>query len=1394
MTPLFADHPIIANYALNQGFTGEAMLLSQLGFAPKGQEWALELTGLALDLADPTPAVATGLIKGTIAGTKIVRAQKAMYGAGKGGFASAFADVAKAEILTDFNILTFANKKLGFGSVEIPYGSVTRIYTDDIAEGLESRRGLRAGEVIDNADSYTYAVNKQMDGGKTLPEALDAVDEITAKAIGRGDVAKGNKLLKEFDDTTRYLDELSANGQTAAGRLAAQEKLAIANSDAVDDIYKFHLDSNNGNGMAARNDATKTIQRSYGSKILFAAEPKMVDMTNVIAITRNTLGHTKDMDELFALEKATPIGKALENSIMGSKVKTQRPASVVREAQSPTMGRAGRQVIETTTEPVYVLTRKSANDLFAEIKESNLPKLVKDEAEKFLYTGEQPILPFSTAKRIKEANLDFVAQTSGNFRTLEEFSTLRNADGSLTKEATQTLDAKGTRYGISMENSFIGKPANWMKKQLGRISPNIHRKLDFEVLGSSNDLAQRRVFREIQQTSSSLDTKLRRDFRALTSGDTAVLERYLTPAQVTAVGGRKLDTGEAMGLLIIGEQQDTLGKIMQRQNVGAAIDWSSGRMFFKTEGIVNFADSLFGIDVLYRTDIFNVAGKAEYDSLVKQFVRDVIDDPLTFQTKFVELNADIMTNVVKNENLAAGVIQTKVQNAFDSLTDNTNLQNQIGMYYHTGGKRAIDKSLDQLIMDDVKIGAMKGLQPDLVKTAAKVLQDPTKTRLDAYDAITEQLVLGTQRADITTELALLQTEYSAIRARFADIELGGGVSLPNPNMPRDLLAAFQLELTVKAAELNAIDRSLIGNIYDDVDAYRKVNQHISAAELILKRNGLDSPTFGAGDAQKLLGDLFEGDPKLQELIYGVKQYEQIKKLVGGDRLNNLTQNLDRALRPSTLSAKGLEAARTLYDFLQGSRYNVLLTLRPRFHIVNLATAPDIIYSQTGILPSLEDTMIGSAIANADTSLMKMDRMNFAGADDVAVTTPSGIQYTYRQLKEALDATGMRSQYEVSTSLLNDRDLMQLLKTQAPSSAAMKQYRTTMTLMKELAYREDQMYRAGVAVTALKEGRSLEEAMDLAKKSLYDYGNLTSFEKTRLAQIILFYNFQRQNYVEFMKAFASVANGDLKPINRYLQTLKFQRGINMMNKDNTGIESPLALIMPSYTKNKSIINKYQKRVGEDKFKNIYITTPPLPSVDATLMFTKFLYPTVFGPIRDSVKPELKEAVGIEAKFKGKSQISNEYINLLGTMMDPEDIYNLLEAVYGKGNVVPAAESFINPDVSSVGFNYYVDNETLDTYQKAIGGFVSSSGVETPIKDLSFWITMGEGTKNSELDFTDQMLYNLGLISTAQYATPEQLHEDNVKTKFFEYDRVLKAEKKEERKMEDEQGGRERLRRR
>ena len=992
--------------------------------------------------------------------------------------------------------------------------------------------------------------------------------------------------------------------------------------------------------------------------------------------------------------------------------------------------------------------------------------------------------------------MDFVAQTSGNFRTLEEFSTLRNTDGSLTVQAEQVLEAKGTRLRATIPvPEFVSKSAGFVKRQLGRFSPNIQRNLDFEVLSSSNDLAQRRAFRDIQQNSSGLDNKLRRDFRALTGGDTAVLERYLTPAQVTAVGGRKLTTGEAMGVLIVGETQDALGKIMQRQNVGAAIDWSSGRMFFKTEAEVNFANSLFGINLLYRTDVFNAAGKGLYDNLVKQFVRDVIDDPLAFQTKFTQLNADIMTDVVKNENLAGGISMSQVENAFTTLGGSRALQNQIGMYYHTGGKRAIDKALDQLIVDDAAAGALQGLNLDVVKSAAKTLQDPTKTRLDAYDAITERLVLGTEKADIVAELTRLETEYNALRTRFPDIDMGGGATIPDPRAPVRDMRLKQEDILKTKAVLTELDRTIIDSIYNNVDVYRKVNQHINAAELVLQRNGLNSPKFGAADAQKQLNDLFEGDPQLQELIYGVKQYEQIKKLVGGERLSNLTQNLDRALRPKTATAQGIEIARTIYDLFQGSRYNVLLTARPRFHIVNLATAPDIIYSQTGILPTFQDTAIGAVIANADLPLASQAIGPYKGSDSVAVTTPSGIQYTFRQLKEALDATGMRSQYEVSTSLLNDKDLMALLKTADPTSnALLTQYRTTMSLMKELAYREDQMYRAGVAVTALKEGRSLEEAMDLAKKSLYDYGDLTQAEKTRLAQFILFYNFQRQNYVGFMKAFASVASGDFKPINRYLQTLKFQRGINMVYKDNTGMESPLALTMPSYTKNRSIIDKYQKKVGPDKFKNIYITTPPLPSVDATLMFTKLVYPVIGGPIRDAVKPELKQAMGIKPKFSGKSQISNEYINLLGLYMDPEGVFNLLESVYGKGNVVPAAESFNNPDVSSVGFNYYVDNDTMDTYQKFIGGLVSTTGVETPIKDLSSWFTMREGTKNSELDFTDTMLYNLGLISTAQYATPEQLHKDNVKTKFFEYDRALKAEKKEERIMEDERGGRERLRRR
>lgn len=1397
MAPLYADHPIIANYALNQGFTGEAQLLSQLGFAPKGQEWALELTGLALDLADPTAAVATGLAKGGLAGAKLARAQKAMYGAGKGGFFKAATDVAKREVLTDFNVVSFANNRLGKSGVQVPYGSVTKIYADDIAESLETRRALKAGEIADTGtDSYSHGVRSQTASGKTMEEALDAVDETTAKAVGKGNATKGKDVLKELDDTQRYLDEIVENGEEAADQLAAREKLLVKDREAVKDIYNYHLD-NSSSTRVARNEATKTLQQTYAQKMLFLAEPKMVDMTDVVAITRNTLGHTDDMDELFRLEKATPVGKALDTAIKGAKARAQRPASVIREAQAPTMGVGGRQAIESVTEPVYVLTREQAADLLVTIEDSNLPRLIKDEVNKMV-SGAEPILPFSTAKRIKEANLDFMAQTSGKFSTLEDFSTLRNADGTLTKEAKQALEAKGTRYGVSVEaitkftDTLITKPIGWVKRKLGNYSPNIQRQLDFDVLASSNDLAQRRVTREIQQTTSGLDQKLRRDFRAITNGDADVLGRYLTPEQVTQLAGRKLNSGEAMGVLIVGETQDAVGKISQRQNVRAAINWSQGRMFYKPEAEINFADSLFGIDVLYRTDVFNDAGKIIYDDLVKTFVNDVIENPLSFQTKFVQLNKDILDKAVKNEFLATGITEKQVVNAFEGLDDDLLLQNQLGMFYHTGGKRAIDQALDGLIMDDARAGTMRGLNLDVVKRAAKVLQDPTTSRLDAFDAVTEQLVIGSQRADVQAELSRLQSNYNDLKARFPDVELGDGQTLPNPSMTpatQAQLQKFQQDIAAAQDVLTQLDRQVIDSIYNNVNVYRKVNQHIEAADMILKRNGLDKPSAGASDVQKALNDLLEGDPKLQELIFGKKQYDQLQKLVGGDRLNQLTQNLDRAIRPKTTTAAGIEAVRTIYDMLQGFRYSVLLSARPRFHVVNMLTAPDIIYSQTGMLPNFTDTMKGAAVANADTWLLNK-AMN---PDAIAVTTPSGINYTYRQLQEALDATGMKSEFGAATSLLNDKELLKIvgIPSQKPF---LKQWNQTTAALNELAYREDQMFRAGIAISALKEGRSLDEAMDLAKKSLYDYGNLTPVEKTRLAQFILFYNFQRQNYVQFMKAFAETANGNFKPINRYLQTLKFQRGMNMVFQENTGMESPLALYMPAYTKNRSIVNKYQKQVGEDKFKNVYTTTPPLPAVDATLMFSKLFYPNFLGPIRESIKPELKQAAGIESKFAGKSQVSNEYINLLGMAYEPTQVFNILEATYGKGNVTPVAESFASPDVSSIGFNYYVDTDAMDTYQKAIGGFVSSLGVETPIKDLSFWLTMGEGTKNSELDYTDRILYNLGIISTAQYATPEQIHKDNLKSKFFEYDRQIKAEKKEQRKMEDERGGRGRGRRR
>jgi len=63
--------------------------------------------------------------------------------------------------------------------------------------------------------------------------------------------------------------------------------------------------------------------------------------------------------------------------------------------------------------------------------------------------------------------------------------------------------------------------------------------------------------------------------------------------------------------------------------------------------------------------------------------------------------------------------------------------------------------------------------------------------------------------------------------------------------------------------------------------------------------------------------------------------------------------------------------------------------------------------------------------------------------------------------------------------------------------------------------EDMMFRSGAMIQALEEGMAFDEAVELARRSLFDYNDLTAFEKALSSYVFVFYNFSRQSAVDLV---------------------------------------------------------------------------------------------------------------------------------------------------------------------------------------------------------------------------------------------------------------------------------------
>jgi hypothetical protein len=148
---------------------------------------------------------------------------------------------------------------------------------------------------------------------------------------------------------------------------------------------------------------------------------------------------------------------------------------------------------------------------------------------------------------------------------------------------------------------------------------------------------------------------------------------------------------------------------------------------------------------------------------------------------------------------------------------------------------------------------------------------------------------------------------------------------------------------------------------------------------------------------------------------------------------------------------------------------------------------------------------------------------------------------------------------------------------------------------EVATAQDNVFRLSIFVDAIVDGDSPTAAAAKAREIGYDYSRLTTFEKTVMRSICLFYSFLKVNTLFFIHQF-------FKNPSRVMGQFRLLRGMMRLAVDD---EEP-DLLIPEHASNRAMIAA-NNAMGEDvaaaysrtsaKTKGYIRIVPPLPAPDA-----------------------------------------------------------------------------------------------------------------------------------------------------------------------------------------------------
>jgi hypothetical protein len=1143
------------NIATGGGFMKPITDLWTYSPVPLVREYAAfgQAMGLAADLLSLEAGAIGGLLSGGRAmfGTSkalgVVSNAKGLSGAGTAA-KTILAEGAKTAAATTV-------KSIGLPSV------AKAIYSGDI-------RLLTATHVAENYKALAAYDNMTAAGGDHL-EALEAAKQVAPRSFAVKEMAKQGDSFspsafvkdsaaeyKEFKDIDDVVNAV-AGGAVGADVLKLRPYLKAASADPnVSAAIVAAADANNLAEFAPTLKASEVVDiiknapgglQKVRDAVAFDKGFKAVDKAvgalepgkEIVAITPRTFGTAAVADQVVEAAKETTAEKLF------SLIEKKKPEEIAF-----TLG--GRQVNDVGYDLKVAETKEFISVLSKEANTGTMPKNAINKAIQELRDNK---ISASSLRELRYSNVDGVAEEIRVAATKAP-----PGQGTFPISALAPDSAKSIRYG-DQTNSITLQ----IEKASKAISDNFVTSAE-KINKLQLNPQQAEIVSLGKSRMSEVDKVLKSEFESLKD-----------PAKAAAYGlGDAPNNSQKIAALALGQQKAGVYTTLAMRTT--LNNYIKSTIF----GNQNLAGSRFfverlkggGFEYVGIDDILNPAGRIEVEKIVDNYAAAIkspddalrllpqMSDEVFELTKEMRVVAD--DTILGNRMILKGTPTNEpkyLSKAFSGKTTseiyrlNKPEEALIGAYARNKGEQIFSDTLDQVLSYDALATSRVG-----------------------------QLIGGLGEANPTSVAG--RFNYNGILRATIAHQLGGAAPL---GTTKEMLALPAVNAIIKKSGLSSAQ----------VDGMISLNGHDMIADI----NGTAAVVarkFGGGppgiEYATELRSIANGDIALSELGTGTNPFsfrnavrEELGSAAKYDELETELAKLAEEAAKGSLSAVYANRKVTeLFDLMNSFFYNAILNYAPRFHGRNFFYAPLIAHMTTGIGLNPQNFLTGARIMEAGAPLVKFDK------NVVVVTDRIGNKYTAGELyKIAVESGALKSQASAS---IDAKFLDEAAKLGLGDRFYKGFPKRLVNIGGQLANGEDNLWRLATITRALRDGETLEGAVRLGRRSLFDFGAATPFERQYVARKILFYNYMRNSVIQSTRVL-------LENPARVLKQYRLTRNVSAINIDDEQVSSKLSFYAPYDAGVANVVLKYGPKAGREGQMTVL---PNMPYVDGLILALGLAY--------------------------------------------------------------------------------------------------------------------------------------------------------------------------------------------